>query len=189
MIGKISGKAEDAGKSAVIVETGGGVGYIVTVSTTTKDTILAKESCTLFTYTSIRKETMDLFGFLEQEEYSTFLLLLSVSGVGPKKALAILETTPPSPLLAAIKNEDVETMVSFGMGKKQAQRIVLDLQRKIDAAEDVSHTPSDVIAALIALGYEKGEIAEMLKNTKLGDGNTEQQIQEALKAMRGGGAT
>ena len=86
MIGTLTGTVRDAGKDAVVVETGGGVGYAVTVSAATKNSILSQKSCTLHTHTAVRKDTIALFGFLEQEEYSAFLLLISVSGVGPKKA-------------------------------------------------------------------------------------------------------
>ena len=185
MIGRITGKAEDAGKGAILIETGGGVGYIVNTTAATKSTALTQKSCTLFTHTAIRKDTMELFGFPEQEEYAAFLLLLTVSGIGPKKALSLLETAPPATLLATIKNEDTETMVSLGIGRKQAQRIILDLQKKIETTEQTTTIPADVITALVALGYDKREIAETLKETALTGKTTEEQIKEALRAMLG----
>lgn len=179
----LTGEAKDAGKGAVIIETEGGVGYIVNMLKTEKNTTLSQKKSTIFTHTAIRQDTMELFGFLEQEEYSSFLLLLTVSGIGPKKALGILETTPPNTLLSAIKREDVGTLTSFGMGKKQAQRIILDLQKKIEIAEE-SEADGDIIAALVALGYDKKEIAQALKETHLKGKDIKEQIQEALKAMR-----
>ena len=107
------------------------------------------------THTAVRKDTIDLFGFLDQEEFSAFLLLLSVSGVGPKKALAVLDAMPVSTLLSAIQREDVDTLVSFGVGKKQAQRMVLDLQKKIELDGAESGISGDVVFALVALGYDK----------------------------------
>lgn len=184
MIGTVTGTAEDAGKGTVIIRTEGGVGYIISTPAAVKDTILNKKTCTLFTHTAIKKDTMELFGFLDREEYSTFLLLITVSGVGPKKALATLETMPAPTLLSAIQKEDTDTLVSFGMGKKQAQRVIMDLQRKIEISGNETGCSPDVIAALVALGYDKKEIVEVLKTVNTKNTGVKEQIQEALRAMR-----
>ncbi|MDE0243697.1 MAG: Holliday junction branch migration protein RuvA [Candidatus Kaiserbacteria bacterium] len=184
MIGVLTGMTSDAGKDMIVVQTSGGVGYLVTVSDAVKNAVLSQKESTLFTHTAIQKDTMKLFGFLDQEVYSTFLLLLTVSGIGPKKALSILSTVPPQPLIAAIKKEDVDTLVSFGVGRKQAQRIILDLQKSTEVLDDSSGITSDVITALIALGYDRKEIAETFRDVTLSGETVEQQIQEALKHMR-----
>ena len=184
MIGTLTGKAKDAGKGMIIVETDGGVGYAVGVSAATKNTVLKKGTCTLHTHTVIRKDTIELFGFPERKEYSAFLLLITVSGIGPKKALTILEAMPIPTLLQTIKNEDTDTLISFGIGKKQAQRIILELQRKIETADGETGMSGDIIAALIALGYDKKEIVETLKHAPPKTETIEEQIQETLKAMR-----
>lgn len=184
MIGTLTGKVCDAGKDVVVIETGGGVGYAVTVSMVTKNNILSQDICTLYTHTSVRNDTIDLFGFLEREEYSAFLLLISVSGVGPKKALAVLDAVPMSTLLSAIQKEDVDTLVSFGVGKKQAQRMVLDLQKKIEIEDGGLSLSGDVVVALVALGYDKKEIAEALKGVELKGATVAEQVQESLKYMR-----
>ena len=184
MIGTLTGTVRDAGKDAVVLETGGGVGYAVTVSAATKNSILSQKSCTLYTHTAVRNDTIDLFGFLEQEEYSAFLLLISVSGVGPKKALSVLDAVPVQTLLSAIQKEDVAVLVSFGIGKKQAQRMVLDLQKKIEIEGEDSGLSGDLVATLVALGYEKKEIAEVLKDVALQGNTTEEQVQEFLKLVR-----
>ena len=183
MIGTITGKVCDAGKDAVVVQTDGGVGYAVTVSAATKHRILSQDICTLHTHMVVRSDTIDLFGFIEQEEYSAFLLLISVSGVGPKKALIVLDTMPVSTLLSAIQKEDVDTLVSFGVGKKQAQRMVLDLQKKIEIAGSESGLSGDVVVALVALGYDKKEIAEALKGVDLEGVTIAEQVQDSLKYM------
>ena len=183
MIGALTGKIKDAGKGVLLVETEGGVGYIVATSVTTKNTAIKDGTCSLFTHTAIRGTAIELYGFIAQEEYTAFLLLIQVSGIGPKKALTILETVPVPALLRAIKREDMETLVSFGIGKKQAMQIILTLQRKIEtAAEDTAYN-GDIVAALIALGYEKNEITDALK-TMGTDGTVEEQIQRALGMMR-----
>ena len=184
MIGTLTGTVRDAGKDVVVVETGGGVGYSVVVSSATKSSILSKQSCTLYTHTAVRKDTIDLFGFLEQEEYSAFLLLLSVSGIGPKKALAVLDAMPVPTLLSSIQKEDVVTLVSFGVGKKQAQRMVLDLQKKIEVDSIDSTVSGDLVATLVALGYEKREISQVLKDAVLQGNTVEERVQEFLKIVR-----
>ena len=184
MIGVLTGSATDAGKDAVIVQTQGGVGYIVTVSDAVKNIILAQDACTLFTHTAIQKDTMKLFGFLDRDIYSAFLLLLTVSGVGPKKAMGVLASTPPNALIAAIQGEDLQTLISFGIGKKQAQRIILDLQKSVEALDSRFDVAGDVIPALIALGYDRKEIADALRESSLAGETVGEQIQEALKLMR-----
>ena len=184
MIGMLAGRVRDAGKDVVVVETEGGVGYAVTVSAATKNSILSKGFCSLHTHTAVRKDTIDLFGFLEQEEYSAFLLLISVSGVGPKKALAVLDAMPVPTLLSAIQREDVGILTSFGVGKKQAQRMVLDLQKKIEVEGGNSGLSGDVVVALVALGYDKKEIAEALQGVTLKGETIAEQVQESLKYMR-----
>ena len=184
MIGFLKGRVFDAGKDAVIIETGGGVGYLVTTSSGTKADILSRKECVLYTHTAVRKDTIDLFGFVDQEEYSVFLLLMSVSGVGPKKALAILDAMPAPTLLSAIKKEDVETLVSFGVGRKQAQRMVLDLHKKIEVTEDDLGVSDDAFIALVALGYDKKEVLEAVRGASLSGMTVAEQVQESLKLMR-----
>lgn len=186
MIGMITGTAREAGKGSVIIGTSGGVGYIVAVSAATKNTVLAGKPCSLFTYTAVRKDTMELYGFLDQEEYSAFLLLITVSGIGPKKAMDTLETAPPGMLLEAIRKEDTETLVSFGMGKKQAQRIILDLQKKIETEGTEIEGHGDLVATLVTLGYDKKEIARAFRESPPNGETIKDQVQEMLRTMRKG---
>ena len=184
MIGLLSGEVRDVGRDGVVVLTGGGVGYTVTVSSATKHSILSKGSCTLYTHTVVRSDTIDLFGFLDCEAYSAFLLLISVSGIGPKKALVVLDSVPVQTLLSSIQKEDVDTLVSFGVGKKQAQKMIFELHKKIDVVEEVSSVSGDVLAALIALGYEKKYLLEVFQSVSLGGETVAEQIQESLKIIR-----
>ena len=183
MIGALTGKTKDAGKGVILMETDGGVGYIVATSATTKETALRNGTCSLFTHAAIRNNTIELFGFINQEEYAAFLLLIQVSGIGPKKAITILEAMPAPLLLRAIKREDAEEMESFSIAQKQARQIILTLQRKIETADHDIAGNGDIIAALIALGYEKKEITDVVKNINTEDA-LETQIQNALKMMR-----
>ena len=187
MIGKIVGKPTDFGKGLVIIETSGGVGYVIYVTEGTKNVLLKEyKECSIFTHTVVRNDTIELFGLLSQEEYSVFSLLLSVSGVGPKKALALLERVPTNLFLQAVQREDVDLLVSLGVGKQQAQRIVLDLHKKVGEGPS-SQISADLLTAMVALGYEKKEVAESLQGVSMPDDSLEKQIQVALKVMRGVG--
>ena len=110
----------------------GGVGYACKTTNYTLSTIKKGEKAKLYTYFSVRQDGIDLFGFSTQEELNLFQLLTSASGVGPKAALSILSTSPPSNLALSIITGDVKALtVAQGVGKKIAQRIVLELKDKL----------------------------------------------------------
>ena len=181
MIGLLQGTPSDFGKSTILIKTRSGVGYTVCVSNQTKNTTLSQETCTLYIHTNIGKDSVQLFGFIEQEEYSVFQLLLQVSGIGPKKAINIIERIPTNTLLEAISKEDPDIFITFGINRKQAMRIILDIGKKINYT--TNSNAADVITALIGLGYNKKETLNVVKQI---DTNKpiEKQIQQALKLMR-----
>jgi Holliday junction DNA helicase RuvA len=119
----------------------------------------------LWIHTHVREDTLALYGFLTERERSLFLLLLGVAGIGPKVALTVLSGIPPAELAAALRNQDVRRLVAIpGVGKKTAERMVLELAEKAAsfAAEAAPEAPAavaseDVISALVNLGYRKGE--------------------------------
>ena len=184
MIGYLSGEIGDGGKDMVIVNTEGGVGYIVSVSKATKDVLLKSSKGGLFTHTIVRNNGIELFGFKEYDEFTAFLLLITVSGVGPKKAMNILESIPVSIITGAIKNEDINILIEQGISKIQASKIVFELYKKVNIDKD-SEKDSDLVYALVALGYDKKEIKDCLSNLKNRDASLENKISEALKIMRG----
>lgn len=154
---------------------------------------------TLYTHLSVREDGIELYGFATKEEKRLFLQLISVSGVGPKAALSILSTTPPSQLALAIITEDVKTLTRApGIGKKSAQRIVLELRDKLakdqgafpeagDGAVSDTHLliPEDKVAeasaALAVLGYSQPEIQQALRGLELESLSREEIIKAALK--------
>lgn len=182
MIGNLRGAVHECRKDAILIETDGGVGYVVFVSPTTKGKLLSEKEASVHTHTVFKKDTIELFGFLTTEEQSAFLLLLSISGIGPKKAMAMLERVPVALLFGAVRSEDAEALESHGISKKDTQKIILELQKKIEANEKDSETLSDVVVALMALGYSKKEIQPVLK-TLNADDTLEQQIQTALRNL------
>ena len=182
MIGELTGIAKDAEKGFIILKTTSGVGYSVCVTEATKRSVLETE-CTLRIHTAVRKESIELFGFTSEEEYMLFILLLTISGVGPKKAIAVIESVPATALKQAVQEENPELLVSFGMGKKQAQRITLELQKKIVMTEGETSYSNDVITALLALGYSKKEALGATKEVDT-EQPVEEQIKSALKHLR-----
>ena len=153
------------GDGFVVVDAGG-VGYMIYTSLSSITGVGERgREITMYTYLHVREDIMDLYGFATQEEKDMFMKLISVSGVGPKAALAILSVTTPSRLAVAVVTNDVKTITkASGVGPKMAQRVILELKDKIKteeldivAAEDVEEMPSDnkneAISALIVLGY------------------------------------
>lgn len=178
----------------------GGVGYACKTTSYTLGTLQKGKNATLYTHLSVREDGIDLYGFATKEEKRLFLLLISVSGVGPKAALSILSASPPAQLALSIITEDVKALtMAPGVGKKIAQRIVLELKDKLakeqKAREAGSQTlpganlliPEDKVAeasaALTVLGYSQSEIHQALKGVELNALSREEIIKAALKNM------
>ncbi len=174
----------------------GGVGYACRTSNETLMKISSREEVTLYTYLSVREDSVELFGFASKEELEWFRLLLTVSGVGAKAALTILSGLSSQKLSVAIASGDTKAFTSLkGVGAKTAQRIVMELQSKVAkgsqiyaAAQDYTEVrsegspSSEAAAALVALGYSQSEAATEV--AKLGSGLTvEEYIKGALKSL------
>lgn len=185
MIGSLSltGQVVDFGNGKILLETASGVGYVVNVSNTIKNELFLKKTGTLFTYTALKKDTIELFGLIDKESYYAFLLLISISGIGPKKALTILEKIPVNTLFESVEKEDKETLITLGLSKKEAQKIIIDLEKRIDLKK-TKGSNGIIVSALVALGYTNKEINTLLKENKIEGKTPDEQIQNALKAMR-----
>ncbi|MCD7838507.1 MAG: Holliday junction branch migration protein RuvA [Clostridiales bacterium] len=179
----------------------GGVGYACKTTNYTLGTIQKGEQAKLFTYLSVKEDAVDLYGFSTQEELNLFQMLLSVSGVGPKAALSILSSSTPSNLALSIITGDVKALTAAqGVGKKIAQRIVLELKDKLAKEQGVvfestSSLPStagtlipedkagEAGAALAVLGYSQSEINKALKGIDMASLTLEEVIKQALARM------
>ncbi len=172
----------------------GGVGYkCQTTSNTQRNLTLGKEA-KLYTYLNVREDAMELFGFYTQEELSAYKTLIAVSGVGPKVGLAILSALTPSQISLAIASGDVKTItLAQGVGKKLAQRIILELKDKfnisggetVSPANTVNVTSGNVpkaIEALTVLGYSSSDVAPFI-STLDESLPVERLIGETLKLM------
>lgn len=158
-----------------------GVGYKLTVSMITADSLLTKlgKRVKLFTHLAVREDGVEIFGFSSNEERECFNKLISVSGIGPKVAISILSTHTPEKLAYAIATDDIALFAKTpGIGKKTAQRIILELKDKLsidtsstDAMSDYSASTlisknkniSEAIEALMVLGYDKSTVTSAVK--------------------------
>ena len=180
-----------------------GVGYEVHIPLSTYYALPNLDEVTaLNIHTHLREDAIQLFGFLSQSEKESFLLLTSVSGIGPKLALSVLSSLPIADLVQAIQTEDVDKLVTVpGIGKKSAGRIALELKDKIGKIQGVptrsavSETPGsdgpyeDALSALINLGYRAQDAKEALKRaTKAATGSLalKELIREGLKELARG---
>ena len=168
MIAQLRGRVVARRLDGVVVDVGG-VGYLVQATQRALDKARTGEEVALDTYLHVREDALQLYGFAEPAERELFELLLSVSGVGPKVALAILSNSTPGDLRRAIALEDETRFVAIpGIGKKTAQRIVLELKEKLGPVEVISETPAEELVArdaLVELGYSVPEAERALAGT------------------------
>lgn len=162
MIAHLRGKLISKHPNQAVVEAGG-VGYEVNISIPTfSDLPALSAEVALHVHTHVREDALSLFGFLRSEEKQLFEKLISVSGIGPRLAITILSGMPTGAMVAAIKGNDVAALTRIpGIGKKTAERMVLELRDKLEAfgeaAVATAATPveADVISALVNLGYQR----------------------------------
>lgn len=190
----IKGTLVQKGDNYLVVDANG-VGYMIYTSMTSlADVGETGRNVTMYTYLHVREDVMDLYGFATIEEKNMFMHLISVSGVGPKAALAILSVTTPAKFAVAVVTNDVKTITkASGVGPKMAQRVILELKDKlkteeleIDADEDTGEIPSDnkneAISALIVLGYSPSDAQKAVKGID-GTLNVEEIIKKALSSL------
>ena len=188
MIGSIKGKITLKTEKFIIVETGG-IGYKINVSPDVFSKIKkTNEEITLWTHLHVREDILDLYGFLERPELEFFEMLLNVSGIGPRSALAILGIASIETLRKAISTSDTSYLTKIsGIGKKTAERIVIELRDKItnELSDLTGHSlrdELDALEALKSLGYGQNEAREALRKVPPGT-NTNTKIREALKIL------
>ncbi len=183
MIGSLRGKIISKGDKSVILETGG-VGYKVSIS---PDTFLKLKTDTetfFFIHTHVREDSFDLYGFLEESELQFFLMLLNVSGIGPKGALAILGVASIETLRKAISSSDLAYLTKIsGIGRKTAEKILLELRDKVGRdTEGTLQGELDALEALKSLGYSQNEARDALKQVDR-DSDTNTKVRQALKVL------
>lgn len=200
MFYSIRGKVILTEPGSVVLENGG-IGYRLTVSGRTLGRAAEdgrQGEVTLYTYLSVREDALELFGFADTDELSMFKRLISVSGVGPKAATAILTQLSPAELARAIATGDHKALSrAQGIGKRITERVILELKDKIasdavyaDASPDFAESPAlmgggnqaDAESTLLVLGYNRSEIAAALRSLDMSM-PLEDIIKEALKRL------
>jgi Holliday junction DNA helicase RuvA len=196
MIGRLTGRLAARATDHVLLDVGG-VGYLVHIPLSTFYELPETENpASLWIHTHVREDTLALYGFLSERERSLFQLLLSVAGIGPKVALTVLSGIPPSELVEALRKQDVRRLVAIpGVGKKTAERMVLELAQKVEKlggeatpAAPAAIAADDVVSALVNLGYRRSE-AERAVETVARTGAPKEfgeYLKEALKRLTGG---
>lgn len=187
MIGYLEGKVVALRHGKVIVGVQG-VGYTVA---TTKQTLLSLPVGTLATlciHTHVREEALDLYGFKTEEELRFFELLLTVSGVGPKSALAIVDMASAETLRTAIAKGNAEYLTKVsGIGRKTAEKIIIELREKVGLASDEAHEAlkgdSEALEAMHALGYSSAEARDALRKVPHSFSSGSERLREALKIL------
>lgn len=196
MIGYIKGDLIFAEDGVAIVDVNG-VGYEINCSDAVYKDLIKNRGGEVFIYTAVKEDGISLYGFVSQEEKKIFLKLISVSGVGPKMGIAVLSAMSVNELTAKIAAGDVKGLSSVkGLGKKTAERIVLELRDKIAPAFTDGETPilsesvsdeetDDAVVALMGLGFSRTESVQAVRKAKAaGANNIQQTISFALKSMR-----
>lgn len=193
MIDYIVGTVEYISDDYIVVERAG-LGFKITTSAITANSITLHDKVTIYTYMHVREDDISLFGFLSRDEISVFKLLISVSGIGPKGAIAILSVLSVDELRMAILSDDSKAIAKAnGVGAKTAQRVVMELKDKFKLEDalysygdrsDLSEVPTnDIITetamALTSLGYSNVDALKAIKKIK---GHENMTVEELLKA-------
>ncbi len=197
MISYISGELKYVSGEYIIVDNGG-IGYNIAVSAKTVERLpqMGEQVC-IYTYMSVSESGIALYGFYSREELELFNLLISVSGVGPKGALGILGAISPSQFIMAVLTDDVKTLSSApGIGKKTAQRLVLELKDKLDSSSAIDDSTPDntyfagsscekdeAVEALTVLGFNKAEAVKAVAAVYTDGMSAEKTVSMALKVL------
>lgn len=187
MIALLEGSIAAVRHDYVIVLTGG-VGYKVHLTSYTLGKIAGLTSVRFHIFTNVREDAITLYGFLDEGELVMFELLISVNGVGPKMALGILSVAEPASIRAAVVGKDISILTRIsGIGKRTAERILLDLENKVGTLTEEgikgATEESEVIEALGSMGYVPSEVREAMKLLPPGLVRVEEKIGALLKIL------
>jgi Holliday junction DNA helicase RuvA len=196
VIGRLVGRLATKATDHVILDVGG-VGYLVHIPLSTfYDLPEAESPASLWIHTHVREDTLSLYGFLTERERTLFLMLLDVAGIGPRVALTVLSGIPPTDLIEALRTGDARRLMAVpGVGKKTAERMVLELSEKAakflaepSAARPPAVSSEDVVSALVNLGYRKGDAERAIDSIGRADAPKDfgDYLKLALKKLTGG---
>ena len=192
MIGFVNGEIEEMYEDRVLIDCGF-MGYNIFVCGNVLESCSIGQEIKLYTYLNVREDAMNLFGFLSKDELKVFKLLITVNGIGPKGALAILTIMSPNDLRYAIMTEDSKLISKApGVGAKTAQKVILELKDKLDMDGIISSIDDDIIErnnndvhneiieeaieALVSLGYTQKEIKKIIKSCDITECKTTEDV-------------
>ena len=194
MIDQISGKIISINDNYVVLEVGG-LGIKVNISANFASKLVNEDFITLVTYLNVREDALDLYGFKNDSERNLFLMLISISGIGPKLAVSILSGVELDELKLNILSGDIKSLTSIpGVGARTAKRIIIELKDKLSKTTTTelgfeddysSNISKDVLSALVGLGYSESMATEVIKriNPAKSDKSIESLIKESLKIL------
>lgn len=185
MIGSLKGIVTHKDQKSILLDVNG-VGYLIYLPTETLEKSSLGEEKLYLTHLAVRENALDLYGFSTEEELEFFTLLLSISGIGPRSALAILSLAGPETLRKAVLSEDTGYLTKVGgIGRKSAEKIILELKGKLGAIEEKDNLgqDSEVLEALEAIGFSLRDSREVLKKIPPDIKNTNDRIKEAIKIL------
>ena len=194
MIDQISGKIISINDNYVVLEVGG-LGIKVNISANFASKLVNEDLITLVTYLNVREDALDLYGFKNDSERNLFLMLISISGIGPKLAVSILSGLELEELKSNILSGDIKSLTSIpGVGAKTAKRIIIELKDKLSKTTTTelgfeddysSNISNDVLSALVGLGYSESMATEVIKriNPAKSNKSIESLIKESLKIL------
>lgn len=188
MVGLLEGTIQSTTINRIIVMTAGGVGYEVFTTTDTLSKLVGRERVILYTHLNVKDDALDLYGFLTQNELVMFKMLISVSGVGPKTAVTILNNGIDG-ITKAVTTADVSFFTQIPkVGKKNAQKIIIELKNKIgsvielDLSGEGEGETDELIQALIGMGFTRVEVNQLIRSLPTDIITIEEKIRYALKA-------
>ncbi|OGH38897.1 MAG: Holliday junction DNA helicase RuvA [Candidatus Levybacteria bacterium RIFCSPLOWO2_01_FULL_38_21] len=189
MIGFLKGKVEFIDGQYIVLDVNG-VGYRVLVPSKIFSNAKLKEDLKLFTYTYVRDDTLDLFGFSSIDDLKLFEQLISVSGVGPKTAVSIFSIGSRSTIIEAVVKGDVSFFIAVPrLGKKNAQKIIIELKSKmgsleeLDLSEEADMETKEVLSVLKSFGFSSKEAQDAIKNIDKKAERVEEKVRLALKYL------
>lgn len=187
MISRLSGTIIAINPTSATVDVSG-VGYKVYATGQTLAGLKEGVDASLWTHLAVRENALDLYGFVSQEELSFFELLITISGIGPKTALGILNVATIDILRNAVFTENTSHLIKVsGIGKKNAEKIVLELRGKLEGGagegEAGYQSDSDALEALTSLGYPQKDVREALKQVPTDITSTSERVKQALKVL------
>ncbi len=188
MIGALNGTVHTIKKNPILFFAGD-VGYAVSVTNTLAKKLVPDKKTFLYIHTHVREDAFDLFGFSSEEELALFELLLTVSGIGPKTALLVLEGGGEA-IKRAVQTGNVDFFTAIPrLGKKNAQKIIIELKNKLGSIGDLNlrddnpEETDEMIDALVSMGFAKKEVLAIVKKIPNTETTIEQKIKSALKLL------